>query len=74
MRLRPVNRSKGVVPPLPPLGGSQNGWESVFRLVVAAAVVVPVTLHTGSAQDGALAVSAVAAAAQLLPSRPGGGA
>ncbi len=42
-------------------------WDRPFRFSVGAAVVVSVTLTTGSVADGILAVTAVAAAAHGLP-------
>lgn len=52
-----------------PLGRGLPGWDAVAQLGLCAAVTVSVTWLTGSVQDGLLAVSAVAGAAQVLPRR-----
>jgi hypothetical protein len=52
-----------------PSGRTPSSWELAARFAMASGVVLSVTMLTGSVQDGVLAVSAVAAAAQLAPRR-----
>lgn len=54
-----------------PLRGGLAAWEDVVRFALGSAVVVSVTLGTGSVQAGILAVSAVATAARIAPRRSG---
>jgi hypothetical protein len=53
------------------LGRWESPWEAVARFALGAAVIVSVTLCTGSVEEGVIAVSAVAAAARIGPRRRG---
>jgi hypothetical protein len=52
-----------------PPGRCLPRWDAVAQLGLCAVVAVSVTWVTGSVQDGHLAVSAVAGAAQVMPRR-----
>ena len=56
-------------------GGSPNplGWTDVATYAISAALLAGVTISTGSVQDGAVAVTTLAAAVRAVRGRQGPG-